>query len=98
MERNEYISLEIFCSQCNVTFAFVETMAEAGWIEITRIDENYFLQEHQLADAERLARLSTDLEINPEGIDVVMTLLQQMQKMQQEIASLKDELCLYKIF
>jgi hypothetical protein len=96
MERNEYIPLEVFCSQCNVTSSFVEIMAEAGWIEITRFEEKYFIPQHQLADAERLARLNTDLEINPEGIDVVMTLLQRMQKMQQEITVLKDELRLYR--
>jgi len=96
MERNEFIPLEVFCSQCNVTNSFVEIMAEAGWIEIIRIEEKYFIPERQLADAERLARLNTDLEINPEGIDVVMTLLQRMQKMQQEITVLQDQLRLYK--
>jgi len=37
-------------------------MAEAGWIEVSRVEERYFIAESQLAEAERLARLHSELQ------------------------------------
>lgn len=96
METNEFIPLDVFSRHCNVTVSFFEMMAEGGWIEIARVEERYFIAESQLAEAEKLARLHSELQINPEGVEVVMTLLERMKKMQAEISLLKEELDHYK--
>jgi hypothetical protein len=45
---------------------------------------------------EKIVRLYYDLDINIEGIDAVINLLQRMEDMQHEIVLLKNRLRLYE--
>jgi hypothetical protein len=60
------------------------------------MEEIEYLPLTELADAEKLIRLYDELEINPEGIDVVIHLLRRIKDMQIQIQMLENRLCLYE--
>ncbi len=96
MDNGEFIQLEVFCRNYGVTLSFVNSMQEFGLLEITLINEIECIPMKQLSDAEKLVRLHNDLEINTEGIDVIVQLLNRLDKMQEEMLMLKQRLSFYE--
>lgn len=96
MEMQEYIPIDIFCKQHEVAIKLVFSLQEYGLIEILRINDVEYLQVNHLAEAEAVIRLYRELDINPEGIDAIVNLLQRIKEMQAEIVMLKNKLRLYE--
>ncbi len=96
MKKQEFILLEVFCKHYNVTPAFINSMREFGLIDIRLINKTECIPVNQLSDAEKLVRLYNDLEINTEGIDVVIQLLDRISKMHHEITALRHKLDFYE--
>lgn len=96
MEMQEFIPIDLFCREHGVEITVINTLQEYGLIEVERIDEAEYIQLSQLADAEKLVRLYGELDINPEGIDVIVHLLQRIKAMQAEIQLLRNRLGLYE--
>jgi hypothetical protein len=71
-------------------------MQQYGLLEVTIIEENTYLPANQLLQAERIARLHSELGINFEGIDAIKHLLQRVEAMQHEIVTLRNKLSLYE--
>ncbi|MCX6207328.1 MAG: hypothetical protein NTZ19_13885 [Bacteroidetes bacterium] len=96
MEMQEYIPIELFCRQHGVEVTVISSLQEYGLIEILKINETQCLQSNQLAEAEAIVRLYRELDINPEGIDAIMNLLQRIKEMHSQIQHLKNRLRLYE--
>jgi hypothetical protein len=96
MEMQEFIPIDIFCRQHGVEVAVVSSLQEYGLIEISKIEEVEYIQLSSLADAEKLVRLYGELNINLEGIDVIIHLLHRIKEMQAEMQLLKNRLGLYE--
>jgi chaperone modulatory protein CbpM len=96
MEANEYIPIAFFCKQHGVEISVISTLEAYGLIEVYRMEEIEYLPIEELADAEKLVRLYDELEINPEGIDVVIHLLKRIKEMQFQIKLLENRLSLYE--
>jgi hypothetical protein len=96
MKPTEFIPIDLFCEHHQVSLAFVTTMHDAGWIKIIEVNDIRYIDQQELPVAERLARLSIDLQINPEGIDVIMSLLERIKQTQSEVTRLKQRLSLYE--
>jgi cytochrome c peroxidase len=67
-------------------------------IEITIIKEAEYIHESQLNELEKIVRLYYEMDINLEGIETVIHLLQRINDMQNEITLLKNRLRLYEGF
>jgi hypothetical protein len=98
MNKVNLIPANEFCASHNIEISFIESLQETGLIEITTIKETEYIQESQLYDLEKIVRLYYELDINLEGIDTVIHLLQRMNDMQDEITLLKNRLRLYEQF
>lgn len=96
MEMQEYIPIELFCRQHGVEVTVISSLHQYGLIEILEINETSCLQTNHLAEAERVVRLYSELNINPEGIDAIVNLLQRIKGLQSEIQLLKNRLNLYE--
>jgi hypothetical protein len=96
MERTDLIPAEDFCMHHHISYSFIATLQEAGLIEITTVEERQFLPADYMNEIERLVRLHTDLDINPEGVEAIAHLLQRMREMQQELHTLRQRLKLYE--
>jgi hypothetical protein len=96
MQKEELVSIKEFCESHNLEVSFIHSMQQYGLVEITMVEETIYLPLSQLAQAERIARLYSDLGINMEGIDAIGHLLQRLESMQHEIIMLKNRLSLYE--
>jgi chaperone modulatory protein CbpM len=96
MNQAHLISTEEFCTHYKVEYSFIDSLDRYGLIEITRINENAFIDTDKLSELEKLVRLHYDLEINVEGIEAITYLLNRVNNLQQEINSLKNRLSIYE--
>ena len=93
--ETDFIILNEFCSSHQVEVSFIQSLEEHGLIQTVIIDQSLCVYENELPKLERIVRLSRELNINPEGIDVINELLKRMENMQQEITGLKNQLDFY---
>ena len=71
-------------------------MEEFGLIETIVHQENKYVIKNQLPDIEKIIRLHNELNINKEGIEIILDLLNKMNHINKEIKQLKDRLNLYE--
>jgi hypothetical protein len=96
MKNEHLISADQFCTHYDVEFSFINALEENGLVEMTTIEEDYFIDETQLQKLEKYARWHYDLSINVEGIEVIEQMLARIKDMQREIAALKNNLRFYE--
>jgi hypothetical protein len=96
MNKGNMIPANEFCTYHNIEISFLNSLQEAGLIEITTLEETEYIPESQLYELEKIVRLYYELDINLEGIETVMHLLQRINDMQDEITLLKNRLRLYE--
>lgn len=96
MHTVNLISIEEFCSNYNIESSFISSLQQTGLIEITTIEENWFIEAGQLQQLEKIVRFYYELGINLEGIETIIHLLQRIDSMQDEIISLRNRLRFYE--
>ncbi len=90
------IPTETLCSQYNIEISFVNALNSMGLIQIEIIEQNQFIHQDQIGDLEKIIRLHHELNVNLEGIDVVLNLLEKERELKDELNSLKNRLRLYE--
>jgi len=96
MEAENMILVNEFCIYHNIELSFIYSMNESGLIDITNIEENIFVPASQLKQLEQLMRLNQELDINVEGIETIVYLLQRIKDMQLHIVHLNNRLSFYE--
>jgi hypothetical protein len=96
MQKENMIAANEFCSSHDLDISFVYSLQQFGLIEVSVIEETICFPLEQLPQAERIARLHSELGINLEGIDAISHLLKRVEELQNEIHSLKGKLSLYE--
>lgn len=96
MEIQELIIIETFCETHQVEMNWVQDLEEFGLIEITIQDNTKYISENQLHKIEKILRLQNDLNINNEGIEVILSLLEKIESLDKEVRYLKNRLDLYE--
>lgn len=96
MSDNDLILADDFCAHYKINYSFISSLQQFGLIEITSVDDITYINYNQLQKLEQLIRLHYDLDINFEGIDAIVNLLDVIRKMQSEIFQLKNRLSLYE--
>jgi hypothetical protein len=92
MERINHISIQTFCQYHGIESKLVFTFQELGLVEIMEEEAEFFLEEEALSRMERIVRLYKDLDLSPEGVEVVMGLLDKIERLQEENATLKRKI------
>lgn len=96
MKKEQLIPTHILCSQYNIEISFVDRLNKMGLIEIEIVEENEFIHFDQLSNLEKIIRLHSELDVNLEGIDIVLNLLEKERLLKQELTLLKNKLRLYE--
>ncbi|RYC50068.1 chaperone modulator CbpM [Flagellimonas olearia] len=92
MKQENYISVKTFCQHHGVKESFVYSMYEFELLQIDDSTEEALLSMDELPILEKMVRLHKELDINPEGVQAVYHLLQQVEGLQEEVAALKRKL------
>lgn len=97
MAQQELIVIETICTHFEIEVSFVDALSNLGLIEIHTYEENRCIPEEKVADLEKMIRIHQDLEVNPEGIDVIFNLLRKVDSLQSELAETKSRLRQYEL-
>ena len=92
MTSEQFISAIEFCKLHHIDISFIHSLQEYGLVETTIEEQTIFLHHDQLQQVEQFARLHYELDINIEGIDAIVNLLQKVETMEDEIRLLKGRL------
>ena len=96
MKTDNWILLQTISSHYQVELSFFTLLNDLGLIEIEIIEKSPYIHENQMHNLERMIRLHYELEVNPEGIDVVINLLQRIEKLQKDLLATQNRLRLYE--
>lgn len=97
MQTEYLITVDQLCASYNIEISFISLLHQNGLIEIITIKESEFIDVRQLQQLEKLIHFYYELDINIEGIETIIHLLQRIHSMQDEIISLKNQLLFYKM-
>lgn len=96
MAKEKYILLQTFCEYTQIEDTFVQRLHEYGLISFEQKQDDYFIDEDDISEIERMFRLHNDLEINFEGLDAIKQMLKRLDKLEREMESLRKRLRLYE--
>ena len=96
MYTEQLIHLETFCNYHHVEVSFFRSLQEYGLVEIVSKEDGSYIPESKVKDAEQLVRLHNDLELSPDGLDIVCYLLDQLKQKTEELNMLQNKLRFYE--
>ena len=92
MQNENLISANECCLHYHIELAFINYLHEYGLIETIAIEQEQFIPAAQLQQLEKFIRMHYELNINIEGIEAIAHLLSRVEKLQEEIAGLKNKI------
>ena len=92
METKDIIKAKQLCTIYNIPQSFVEDLTEYQLLDFVRQDDELYLSHEHLGMFEKLIRLHYELDINYEGLDVIMNLMQRIEEMEAEIRRLRNRM------
>ncbi len=96
MNKEYLIPINQLCYCYNVEISFFNSLNEYGLIEINTIEESLYLHEDKISDVEKIIRLTSDLNLNIENVDIVFNLLKKIEDLQDELNGIKNKLYLHE--
>jgi hypothetical protein len=96
METDNWILLKTVSSHYEVELSFFNHLHDLGLIEIEIKEQSPYIHVNQMHNLERIIRIYLELNVNPEGIDVVFNLLQKIEQLQKELTITQNRLRLYE--
>ena len=83
MKGDGLILVKTICIQYEVEYSFIEELQNDKYLEAER-----------LTDLEKMIRLHQELNINLEGIDVILNLMEKIDHLKYELSAVKNRLLL----
>lgn len=96
METQELIIVDVFCKECQIEINLIHDLEEFGLIETIVHQEQKYVDKNQLFHIEKIIRLHNDLNINKEGIEIILNLQEKENQLLAEIKHLRNRLGLYE--
>ncbi|MBQ0769482.1 MAG: chaperone modulator CbpM [Bizionia sp.] len=96
MDTTHLISIQQFCKHYQVPMTFISALKDYELVEITITETDQYIKTTQINTVEKMMRLHYDLDINLEGIDAIYNLLQQVERLQEEVITLRNKLNTYQ--
>ncbi|MGB3776272.1 MAG: chaperone modulator CbpM [Leeuwenhoekiella sp.] len=92
MKTESMILAESFCKSHAIEVTYIYALRDHGFIELVEEQETVFLKTEELPKLEQIVRFNRELEINLEGIEVIIHLLNRIENLQEETRHLKNTL------
>ena len=96
MDTQELIIVDVFCQEYQIEINLINDLESFGLIETIVHNKNKYLDKNQIVYVEKIIRLHNDLNINKEGIEIILDLLEKEKQLLSEIKYLKNRLDLYE--
>ena len=96
MENQNYIPVQRICIIYKVPETFLNQLYEYDLINITIVDKVECIETTEIKKVEKIIRLHFDLNINMEGIDSVLHLLNRVNELQDQITRLNNRISFHE--
>lgn len=96
MNTENFIPINILCQHYKLEISFFDNLNENGLIEIQLVDEIQYVHKDSIYEIEKIVRMHKDLDVNIEGIDIVLNLLQKIDALKTELHKVRNRLLLYE--
>lgn len=96
MNIENLIPVATLSAHYKVEISFFGHLNEMGLIEIQIIEDTQYIHPDAIYEIEKMIRMHQELEVNIEGIDVVLNLLEKIENLQNELTAVKNRLRLYE--
>ncbi|MCG9793474.1 chaperone modulator CbpM [Flavobacterium algicola] len=96
MSTENFIPLDTLCIHYKVNLSFFYNLSDSGLIDIEEIAEMSYIHQDSLHEIEKIIRMHQELDVNIEGIDVVLNLLKKIDALKTELHTVRNRLRLYE--
>ncbi len=87
-----HITIEEFCQHYGVEVRLIQEFADYGLVQLQTNQNHQVVPASEIKQLERMLRLALDLDLNPEGIDVILNMRQEMQRLRRKAQRLQNRL------
>lgn len=96
MKQEKLIPVKQLCIHYQVEMSFFNGLHKNGLVEMTSIKRTWYIHKDKIIDLEKVVRLHHELEVNIEGIDIILNLLKRLDQKENELSNLRNKLSLYE--
>ena len=96
MTEETLILVSECCLSLGIDNSFVLTLEERGLIRTISRESTLYIDLAELDRLEKITRLHNELEINMQGIEVVLDLTERIENLQKAITDLENKLRMYE--
>ncbi len=87
------IKITEFCDSHGIAYSYISTLEEYGFVTV---EQKAFIKNEELPKIEKIVRLNREMQINFEGIDVILNLLDKLDEAAENERKLKQRLRIYE--
>ena len=95
MATQKLVAVKEFCRHHKIDLEFIQSLRRNEMIELVMIKRTSFIAEDDLQSLEKAVRLYHELDINIEGIQTILHLLSSLEKKENELMTLRNQLGFY---
>ncbi|QEC80175.1 chaperone modulator CbpM [Mucilaginibacter ginsenosidivorax] len=95
MKTENLITVNEFCIYHNVEFTFINSLQQAGLVDVKEVDQTIFIPESELKKLQKIISLH-ELDINIAGIEAITHMLDRIEQMQENMRGLRNKLKMYE--
>ena len=92
MRNDNLILISTICECYSLDFSFIDELYQHGMVEIVNREDAIFINEDHLSLLEKIIRIHNDLNVNVEGIAVIIDLIDRIDLLEQENKSLRRKI------
>lgn len=96
MNTKKVITITEFCQHYGIPESFIISLSEYELIEISTETETPCIYITEIQSIEKLIRFHFELDINIEGIHAITSLLNRVERLQENVKSLNNKLRFYE--
>ncbi len=96
MKEVEIIPIVQLCQHYSIELSFIEELHDHGLVEVTIVDSEKCIHCDHVSNVEKIIRLKQELNLNLEGIDVVLNLLDKVETLQNRLIQVENRLRFYE--
>lgn len=93
MSKTTLIAITDICESHGIEQSYVTTLEDYGFVTI---QSQQYIKNEELVRVEKIIRLNREMKINFEGIDVILNLLDKLDKASETERRLKKRLRIYE--
>ena len=96
MEELILIPVEHFCISHQIEIQWIKSLEDFGLVKIVTKKDLLYIPENELKKLERILVFNRELDINLEGIEAIFQLLSRLEKVQERVLLLENQLQKFK--